>query len=703
MVDLPALSGEDEVVPGRVADWRIELRAGNAAAARAIALEDPITAADGSAIKIGRSDYLAQIDCQLGSGLEGHLTSVTLDRISDKDHRRIARAYAACIDANTNLTFKLWLGWADNSFAYLGQSLGEDLICVGEFVVSRIDAHIDGIKRSLKLQGGDLLIHKLAMRRISITDTFTTYAAAARAVLEEAGIPEPTRSGPPAAPSFPPPSGPDAIEESSGDEAEIPISGRGKALDMLRSWVSQIEAESERWGRKPYLVRDGGIVVGTDRPVPFGQQHSTSTPSGLISAQVTGTEERDKGFREDQASDEGPPLRRRFLIRHVGAPQLKVGDTIKIPVSLADANTLPPAVDFAIPLTGPPEELEIYVSSVHHVLGKNTGFLTSISGVVVDTENPGASEDAVWNIRSEQTHEELSIRDDEVDGTTPAGRMAQSVMRAIERRDRSLHFPVVGEVRHHQASESTDPTKPQFTSSLLHGTMANSLDPEGSGASQIAHLVRNGRIKRSANKRLTQIPYATPFAWGRFGLVLPRYPGMRVFSVPRHKSETDYVDVGSVWHTEEGADSAGPSEAEMGDWWLSLPVGINSPDSLPDSLEGQMPPEGTLACSDITNADGERLLQFSRFTIKAGSSALHVSDTRPNPKNPDGIGEEFSEGIVIEQANQGARISINNDGVVSISGAGDTPASIVMDANGNITINAADVNFNVSGAVNVTS
>ena len=42
-------------------------------------------------------------------------------------------------------------------------------------------------------------------------------------------------------------------------------------------------------------------------------------------------------------------------------------------------------------------------------------------------------------------------------------------------------------------------------------------------------------------------PYATPFAFGKFGLVLPRYPGTRVLLVHRDGDSEDPVDVGALW------------------------------------------------------------------------------------------------------------------------------------------------------------
>lgn len=702
MLDLPQLSGGDSYVPGRVADWRIELRGGNDQATRAIQSENPLTIPEGGAIKLDRSDYLADIDCQLASGLQGHRVGVTLDRISDQDHRRIARAYAACIDAGTSLILDLHLGWADGGKAYFGMSLGENLTKVGQFAIDRLEARIEGIKRSLHLAGQDLLLETLRNKRITTDETFATHADAAREILRMAGVGEPEPNSPVSLETPDVPSAPAVPATGQADEQEIPIPARGNALALLRTMGSQIEAESGRWGRKPYLVRDGGIAVGTDRDVPFGHKHETSVATGLISVQLVGTEQRDRGYDPDRADDEGPPLRKRFEVRHLGAPELKVGDTIVVPVSQADSNALPLAVDAVLPPTGDDETLEIYIASVQHVLGKNTGFMTKFSGVVVDTARSGIDEDAVWNIRSNLSDEELRQQEEEIEAVSAAGRMGQSVMRAVDSRLSSYHRAVVGEVRYHQSTSSTDPRVPQFTSWLYHGTVATNAATNGEASVQNAHLVRNGEIMRDASRLLAQIPYATPFAWGKFGLVLPRYPGMRVFSVPRDGSGTDYVDVGSVWHTEEGEMSAGPQEAQVGDWWLSLPIGASDGAALTDSEEGAMPPSHALACTDITNSEGERLLNYSKFTIKAGDAGLDNPGVRPDPREPGG--DPYSNGILIEHKDTGARIAIDNEGAISILAAhnpSDPVSSIVMDKDGDITINARNVNFNVSGAVNV--
>ena len=67
-------------------------------------------------------------------------------------------------------------------------------------------------------------------------------------------------------------------------------------------------------------------------------------------------------------------------------------------------------------------------------------------------------------------------------------------------------------------------------------------------------------------------PYASPFAWGKFGLVLPRYPGMRVLLAHRNGDDDDLVDIGALW--ERGNAPA----SNPGDYWLILPAAIHEAD-----------------------------------------------------------------------------------------------------------------------------
>ena len=63
------------------------------------------------------------------------------------------------------------------------------------------------------------------------------------------------------------------------------------------------------------------------------------------------------------------------------------------------------------------------------------------------------------------------------------------------------------------------------------------------------------------------MPVVTPFAYGGYGLVLPRYPGERVLLADTGGGQ-DVVDIGSVW------DDGVMPPAEPGDWWLVLPVAV---------------------------------------------------------------------------------------------------------------------------------
>ena len=112
---------------------------------------------------------------------------------------------------------------------------------------------------------------------------------------------------------------------------------------------------------------------------------------------------------------------------------------------------------------------------------------------------------------------------------------------------------------------------------------------------------------------LDGVPYATPFAWGRCGLVLPRYPGTRVAAAFRNGDADDPIDVGALWESGQGP------ESEPGDWWLILPGDV------PRRRRGQhagrraAPPEHTgKATNDLIDADGNRVIEVGGLTVRVG-------------------------------------------------------------------------------------
>ncbi len=206
--------------------------------------------------------------------------------------------------------------------------------------------------------------------------------------------------------------------------------------------------------------------------------------------------------------------------------------------------------------------------------------------------------------------------------------------------------------------------------------------PDG-GANQASRLA----IQRTNPLRLPGVAYATPFAWGKCGWVLPRYPGTRVMMVHRNGQGSDPVEVGALWESGHGPDS------EPGDWWLILPVDI--PESQRSNIaENATPEEHTGKVSqDLIDAEGNRIIEVGELTIRVGKESLKNAGERPNrPKRPSVEGS-----VTIEHTKEGSKIVMKPDGSIEI-----TAKKIKLDAgNGDIEMIANNIDVQVSGSMNV--
>ncbi|MEJ8560060.1 hypothetical protein QTO30_01580 [Yoonia sp. GPGPB17] len=358
-------------------------------------------------------------------------------------------------------------------------------------------------------------------------------------------------------------------------------------------------------------------------------------------------------------------MRRVFRVTLIGAPDILAGDVVQVAPNSADAR------ETSIGALGiETETVSLYVSALVHHLGKNQGFQTTLTCVEIDPD--GSAPDAIWDVHSEAPSADGDVREAEIDDGTPESAIALEVSQLVERRMRRRAWPNIGEVRVHTATED-DAGK--FTSGVLRGLIQNS-GPE--------NQVRFGNIARHRNNAVNAVPYTTPFAWGRFGQVLPRYAGMRVLLSHRGGARKDPVDLGAVWHRNNGADAAGPQTAEAGDWWLSLPTGVPAGyGEATDLSEPVMPPTDAKAANDLTDAQGNRTIEVGQFVIRVGAAALGGQGVRPEaPESAE------AQAVVIHQKDGGAKIVLDKDGNITITGK-------------QVKFDAEDVEFSVSGAVNV--
>jgi hypothetical protein len=184
------------------------------------------------------------------------------------------------------------------------------------------------------------------------------------------------------------------------------------------------------------------------------------------------------------------------------------------------------------------------------------------------------------------------------------------------------------------------------------------------GAARLSDLLRNGSAADTLNT-----PYVTPFAWGPFGLVLPRYPGTRVMVSYHRGSVHDPVDMGALWRTSDDAETSAPTNTEPGDWWLILPAGLaDAAASSATGTDAVPVPSDAKASHDLIDAAGERFIEVKGFTIRSyGESRLKRPMDRPQPPE----GDKMRGGIQIEHVDSGAMIAIATDGTITIKATGE--------------------------------
>jgi hypothetical protein len=190
--------------------------------------------------------------------------------------------------------------------------------------------------------------------------------------------------------------------------------------------------------------------------------------------------------------------------------------------------------------------------------------------------------------------------------------------------------------------------------------------------------LRRRQVTPARHGELLDVPVVTPFAFGGYGLVLPRYPGQRVVLADKGGGR-DVVDLGSVWEN----DVTPP--AEPGDWWLILPVNVPADDLTPSQTAA--PPATGAACHDLTDARGRRIVEVTGLTLRAVDTPTQ-SDARPEPGH--------SGTIVLENAK--AKVVLHDDGTVEITGT-----AIKLDAgDGDITMKAKNVKVSVAEKMDVS-
>jgi hypothetical protein len=622
-------------------------------------------------------DYDATIDASMPGGLGAGSYTITIEGVTDKDYKQIANQQDSEPDALRIV--RLYLYWRDANASvggYLASAVGVSSL-LGAPSTDALDKAlvaelcISSISRRVGPRRYDALIVAresawAALDRSLFGPVAGTMSDGLTAISQQLGVPivphldSLAAAGTGAAP------GADHITVPRGTVGHV----------ALAAVARRLEQASKSYGRGMYLIRNGRLHVGP-RPIPLeGEPKTLDLGGGLVEVVELAPVSRDTEAGSGSTTPKPQPSRRQFRITLKGRPDVRPGDVVAFDPPPDDASTQP-SLGAALlgPLAGPltasmggDPSATGYVSSVQHRYGRSTGFVTELTAVWLD---PG---DSGWDTRSAGPASSSATDGKPQDATAgPIDSLLGAIERVVARILDAAASPDVAEVRDHTTDAGTDPTTEPPTQSVTVWHGATGADGRGRGARRLD-------IDRSDPLEMPGVPYATPFAWGSCGLVLPRYPGTRVVTMPRNGDHDDRVDIGALWQN-----GTAPA-SKTGDWWLILPVG--APTSAPS---GDTPPPTTVkqVTNDLVDANGNRCIDVGRLRVRVGPAGLPAAGDRPDP--PKGA---F---VSIEHADGKTMLVIDDNGKVTIHAAGD----LVLESEGNIEMTAKNVNVQVQTAMNV--
>jgi hypothetical protein len=629
---------------------------------------------DGTTLKelltVGSDSYDGSVSATLPFDLDGGRYEVVIEGLTDEDYQRIRLT-------NGTLAAAIHLWWRDTPAGVLGDlaraaGVG-DLLGGGTarppagslVAVVRVDSlrRQAGERRyDTVVSGRERVVARLGEQAIRDGRCYESLDAAAKAIAGSAGI-DLVRHG--LDQLTPPP--------NVQNYADV---RPGSALQAMRTVRDQAAAARKKQGLPAAVIRDGVLHVGewtarTAGTAPLPVVHLLDTSGGLVSAERGA----DADIQEATVGPAPPKPRAKVTATALGRPDVKPGDIVQVPLPPEDYPTLAPAgpglplLRDLTSLIGPGAEPEnptaCLVTQVTHRMSRRQGFITVVQASVLRSDDDG------WDPVTEASQEDARTGREQR-GSKPADHAAgaagavEGVARVVARRSPGVRLRA-GQVRAHPGSPAE-----QNASDLWYATAPTDGMPGE---------VRRVPITSDQHGELNGIPVVTPFAYGGYGLVLPRYPGARVLLADTGGGR-DVMDLGGVWE-----DGVAPP-AKPGDWWLVLPISLSADDLGDDS--DPAPPTSDDASHDLIDADGRRIVEVAGLTLRVIDQPTKC-DQRPDPGD--------TGTVVIENSKDGssAQIVIKSDGSITISGK-----KITLDAgSGDISMNAANVKVKVTGTMDV--
>lgn len=656
----------DRVLIGNDAGWLLSFyRERGEGSSLVIDEENPV-------LEIGRDDYYADIRAALPGGLEGGIYTFVIEGMTDEHYAAIAQRG----DGSPKVV-KLFLYWRDTNASPVGylKNIASLTDTLGNVTASDIPDALVAVLNivSVSRKAGARRYETTVKARERVFDILQTnpldsapepsnHLEMAGTVSSNYGVQVETHElsgGTEQA---------EASESPGSEEQELEV---GVALiETLRELGRRMEESTGKYGRGMFLIRDGTLHIG-ERPFPLeGETMDLTLGKGLIEVEALASIDLDAGTGSETTS------RRQFKLTCKGRPDLKPGDMVQFDLPDEEVAANGPSWTgivgelFSGPLvpslgdTNFRHPMLIYVVSVEHDLGRTRSFKTEITGVEIQDENQ------VWDSR---TRRHVETEEGEEPGSAPEQQAARRLRRHVRRAIGNRRFAEVGEVRR-MTTEGTD-EPPNQTLTVWRG-----LAPPDGRANQARRLP----VQRPSPAPVSGVPYTTPFAWGKCGLVLPRYPGTRVLVAHRNGRRNDPIDIGALWESGHGPDT------RPGDWWLILPVGI--PESERATIADDEEPEehNEDVTQDLIDADGNRIIEVGELTIRVGRDSLKNAGDRPERCDE-------TDSITIEHTAEGSKIVMKQDGTVVIEAK-----NIEIKAEEDINMEASNINVNVSGAMDVS-
>ncbi len=642
-------------------------------------------------LSVGSGDYYAEIDAILPAGLQGGSYHFNIEGITNSDYKQLHDVWNQDPKKpRVPLYVDLYLYWRDTvgSLGYLTSVAGlSDIIDslsgvpdpsarVARLVVTRLSRRVGARRFEAAIEARerayDALSKRIEQQPEPGADPLSSAANVANPLLQ-LGMLAPAKTYPI--------DGAPARANGLKEEHRVYKSG----LQLLFDLEDAMVAQSKRAGRGMYLIRDGVLHIGPGRipleaPSGINLDGGTAGPKtlddvhGLVHVETNGVSLNDKAADPDSAAPGG---RLQYSLTLKGRPDLRPGDKVTFvdPFTDAQGNLLDQATSspssFGDALAGlgasvlgvvtpaAGNSVEVYVSSVYHRISRTVGFTTTVAGV----RAPAGQE---WDDFTPKAG---------IPDVDPAATPQVAVANAFQEMAQSFAPEplVVGEVRTANLSGQDEP--PSQTVDVWVGLVADDGAPRGA---------RRLAIDRDAPSRLSGLPYLTPFAWGKSGLVLPRYPGTRVLVGHVGGTPDDAIEVGALWESGHGPDS------QPGDWWLILPAAVAAPNrqSAVDTDTPQEPSQQ--ATNDLIDADGARVIEVGRLTVRVQPSRLAAPGVRPDAP------ADSAEQVTIEHES-GSRIVIKNNGDIVI----DSQNDLTITTKSTMTLEADDVRVKVKNTMDV--